>query len=85
MTRMITATFNKAYTIKKKKKLVIWTTRKHNKNGYSNLIQECRAPPLFSDNMSALHLATNPVFHARIIHIKIAYRFVRENVALVLT
>lgn len=35
-----------------------------------------RASLLFSDNISALHLTTNPIFHAYIKHIEIDYHFV---------
>ena len=40
-------------------------------------------PVLFSDNVSALHLTINHVFHTRTKHIEIDYHFVREKVALV--
>ena len=37
-------------------------------------------PLLWCDNVSALAIATNPVFHARTKHIKVDYHFVREKV-----
>lgn len=37
---------------------------------------------LFCDNVSALHLTANPVFHARTKHVELDYHFVREKVAL---
>ncbi|GKV44791.1 hypothetical protein SLEP1_g51949 [Rubroshorea leprosula] len=39
-------------------------------------------PQVFSDNISALHMSINPVFHAQTKHIELAYHFVREKVAL---
>jgi hypothetical protein len=38
------------------------------------------APVLWYDNISALALASNPVFHARTKHIEVDYHFVREKV-----
>jgi len=38
------------------------------------------APVLWCDNISALALASNPVFHARTKHIEVDYHFIREKV-----
>ena len=37
-------------------------------------------PLLFCDNMSALALSSNPVFHSRIKHLDVNFRFVRERI-----
>ncbi|XP_060202737.1 uncharacterized mitochondrial protein AtMg00810-like, partial [Lycium barbarum] len=37
-------------------------------------------PVLFSDNISALHLTSNPILHARTKHVELDYHFVREKV-----
>ncbi|KAK2972647.1 hypothetical protein RJ640_003025 [Escallonia rubra] len=37
---------------------------------------------LFCDNLAALYMSINPVFHARTKHIEVDYHFVREKVAL---
>nr|KYP45054.1 Copia protein [Cajanus cajan] len=39
-------------------------------------------PILYCDNISALHMTINPVFHARSRHIELDYHFVRERVSL---
>lgn len=39
-------------------------------------------PQLLSDNLSALYMTVNPVFHPRSKHIAIDYHFIREKVAL---
>lgn len=38
------------------------------------------APVLWCDNVSALALACNPVFHASTKHIEVDYHFIREKV-----
>jgi hypothetical protein len=39
------------------------------------------APALYCDNLSAINMAKNPVFHHRTKHIEIDVHFVREQVA----
>lgn len=39
-------------------------------------------PFLHYDNLSALYMIVNPVFHGRIKHIELDYHYVRERVAL---
>ena len=40
-----------------------------------------RTPPIiWCDNISAIHLAVNPIFHARTKHIEVDYHYVREQV-----
>jgi hypothetical protein len=35
---------------------------------------------LWCDNLSVIHLTSNPIFHGRTKHIKLDYHFVREQV-----
>ncbi|KAI5337351.1 hypothetical protein L3X38_016622 [Prunus dulcis] len=39
------------------------------------------APCIYVDNLSAIYMAANPIFHARTRHIEVDYHFVRELVA----
>ncbi|XP_042511002.1 uncharacterized mitochondrial protein AtMg00810-like [Macadamia integrifolia] len=53
----------------------------------SSLLRDIGIPQLqpvmlFGDNLSALHMTVNPVFHARTKHVELDYHFVLENVAL---
>lgn len=45
-------------------------------------IFQAQPATLFCNNISALHMIVNPVFHARTKHIEIDYHFVHEKVAL---
>ena len=36
--------------------------------------------PLYSDNMSSIHLDRNLMFHARMKHVEVHYHFIRERV-----
>ena len=47
------------------------------------ILRDLRVPitdliPLYCDNMSNIHLARNPVFHACTKHIEVHYHFIRE-------
>lgn len=48
---------------------------------FSELAIPLPHPSLFYDNVSAIHMAKNPVFHARARHIGIDYHFIHELVA----
>ncbi|CAM6087063.1 unnamed protein product [Calypogeia fissa] len=54
-------------------KELIWLQRLVHDLGLSQ-----KRPELLCDSQSALHLAKNPVFHARTKHIDIRYHFIRE-------
>ncbi|CAA3032025.1 copia-type [Olea europaea subsp. europaea] len=45
-------------------------------------VPQSNPPVLFYDNLSALHMTVNPVFHSRSNHIEFDYHFVHERVAL---
>lgn len=48
----------------------------------SDLRLPISSPPIiYCDNLSALYLTVNPVFHARSKHIELDFHFVRERVA----
>ena len=47
---------------------------------FKDLDVEVKYFTLFGDNISSIHLATNPMFHARTKHIEIHYHFIREEV-----
>jgi hypothetical protein len=57
---------------------IIWMQTLLDELSVSHLL----ATTLWCDNLGATYLSANPVFHARIKHIKVDYHFVRERVAL---
>ena len=44
-------------------------------------IKLTKQPTIFSDNIGATYLCTNPIFHSRMKHLAIDYHFVRDIVA----
>ena len=37
--------------------------------------------PIFCDSQSAIHLATNPIYHSKTKHIDVKYNFVRQAIS----
>ncbi|KAH7288734.1 hypothetical protein KP509_31G039100 [Ceratopteris richardii] len=46
---------------------------------YTDLGLVSSKPHIFGDNVSSMHLAANPIFHARTKHIEVHYHFIREK------
>ena len=51
------------------------------KNSLEELGKKQADSALYSDSQSAIHLAKNPVFHARTKHIQLRYHFTRELIS----
>jgi hypothetical protein len=56
---------------------LIWVEAILKELGVSLQVKPC----LWCDNLGAIYLSANPIFHARTKHIEIDYHFVRERVA----
>ena len=55
---------------------IVWVVRLLEELGLTSL----KPVTLHSDNMSALHIAQNPVYHQRTKHLKIDRHFTREKI-----
>ena len=55
---------------------------KWNFRGQGNFLVSSSPSILHCDNLSALHMMVNPMFHAHSKHIELDYHFVHEYVAL---
>jgi hypothetical protein len=56
---------------------IMWVQTLFNKLGLRHPL----AASLWCDNLSAMYLSVNPVFHARTKYIEVNYHFIRERVS----